>query len=115
MEDKKYSTDMEDLERETRMDFFRGGGPGGQNKNKVETGVRLSHPSGIVVEADKERTQGRNRKRAFERLRDLLIERQRPKILRRRTKVPRAEKEKRLTEKKKRSSQLQSREISKTE
>ena len=64
-----YPTDRESLERDSDLEFFIASGPGGQHRNKVETGVRLTHrPSGISVTATERRSQHANREMAFERL-----------------------------------------------
>jgi peptide chain release factor 2 len=60
---------------ELRVDTFRAGGKGGQNVNKVETAVRITHlPTNKVVACQAERSQGKNRALAMKMLRSKLYD-----------------------------------------
>ena len=62
--------DDEALARECQEEFFVAGGPGGQHRNKTESGVRLTHPATeLSVTATERRSQLQNRGVALERLR----------------------------------------------
>jgi len=89
------------LQAECQEEFFIASGPGGQHRNKTESGVRLTHlPTGVTVSATERRSQAQNRGAALARLRERLaalgVE---PKV-RRPTRPTRGSKERRLGEKK---------------
>jgi len=68
-------------EKDVRIDLFHSSGAGGQNINKVETAVRITHlPTGIAVTCQNERSQLQNRAKAWEILRARLGEYERARL-----------------------------------
>ncbi len=71
LEKQKITIDDKDV----KIDTFRSGGAGGQNVNKVESAIRLTHiPTGIVVSSQNERSQLQNKEMAFQMLQAKLVE-----------------------------------------
>ncbi len=102
----RYPTDRLSLERDCDVEFFIASGPGGQHRNKVESGVRLVHrPSGVTVTATERRSQHANREVAFERMAECLAEMQHVVTPRRPTRPTAASRERRI-EAKRREAQI---------
>jgi protein subunit release factor B len=95
---------LEALARDCAIEFFTAGGPGGQHRNKTESGVRIRHlPSGIVVTATERRSQHQNRAVALSRLFLELERRSRPRKPRKKTRPTGASRAERLEGKKRRA------------
>ncbi len=95
---------------DVKVEFFKAGGPGGQHRNKTETGVRLTHlPTGIVVTATERRSQSQNLAVARDRLAARLVALRRKPKPRKKTRPTRASVKRRLQEKTRRAQTKQHR------
>ena len=96
----RHPTDRASLERDCEEEAVRGGGPGGQHRNKRYTGLRLLHrPTGLVVRVTERRSQAQNREVAYARLAARIEEAQQVRRRRRPTRPTRGSNERRLKKK----------------
>jgi len=97
----RYDLSEAALARDCEVEYFVGGGPGGQHRNKTSTGVRILHrPSGVVCTATRRRSQSQNEADALERLRERLTARMHVPKRRVATRPGRGATERRLAQKK---------------
>jgi protein subunit release factor B len=90
----------EQLLGECDVQAFRATGPGGQGVNTTDSAVRITHrPTGIVLVCRRERSQLRNKNDCVKRLRERIIDAQRPRAKRVPTKPSRSAVQRRLTAK----------------
>ena len=105
----RWPTDRDSIVKVCEVEPTRGSGPGGQHRNKVETGVRVSHPSGVVVLATRHRSQSMNLEDAYDRIAEKLEALNFVPKVRKPTKPSKGAKRRRLDSKKRDSIKKQSR------
>lgn len=99
-------------EKDLRIDYYRGSGPGGQHRNTSETGVRITHlPTGLVATATESRSRQMNLQRAMTRLEEKLAARTRKSKPRVPTRPTRSSVNRRLDGKRRKSEKKQSRKM----
>jgi ribosome-associated protein len=87
-----------------KIERVKGGGPGGQHRNKRETGIRITDAVSGLTAISHERSQAQNLKNAIKNLEQKIAKKNKKKKKRIKTKASRSSKEKRLQSKKNRSS-----------